>query len=83
MTEGYKVQIPFHGTITKQKLLRLLADVPDEMPVRIVMKVACAKRGVEIATNAGDENVHLSLAPTSEYGTHIGCTLFAYCPKEL
>lgn len=77
----YKVQIPFTGTLTKRKLLRLLADMPDDTRIRIVTKVASAKRGVEIAAHGGDEDVYLSLAPQSEYISSIGCTLYAYCPE--
>jgi hypothetical protein len=79
MTE-YKVQIPFRGTLTKRKLLRLLDDMPDDTPVRIMTKVTSANRGVEVAKQGDDEDVYLSLAPTAEYISNLGCTLTAYCP---
>jgi hypothetical protein len=65
--------------LTKKKLLRLLVDMPDETPVRIMTKVASASRGVEAAKHGDDDAAYLSLAPTAEYIPNLGCTLTAYC----
>jgi len=75
----HEVRIPFKGTLTKKRLLRLLGDMPDDTPIRIVTKITSANRAVAIAVHGGDDDVYLSLAPTAEYIEAIGCTLTAYC----